>query len=331
MENLPTVSVIIPTHNRKNSLLRTLESVEQQSFPMDLLEVIVVDDGSTDDTPSIVNQPFPFRLRYAGQNNQGATAARNYGATLSQTEVLVFVDDDVTITPQALEALVKTCCQLPSVLVMGTLAKRSNNTESVYTAIALTLAGSYVPAYDDVDINFVDCNSELLACRRSDFLALGMFQDPTAGNGWPNWDDVDFGYRAQRNGFRILGTSKATAEHWDPNVIDRARACQRYFRVGKSAVWLFKRHPELEAAIPMLRDKTPPAWGQDSPRLTAQKMARTVMSSKPALWGMLLLVGILEQHYPSPAVLRRLYYWLHGAYLFQGYRAGIRQFALTGG
>jgi hypothetical protein len=45
---------------------------------------------------------------------------------------------------------------------------------------------------------------------------------------------------------------------------------------------------------------------------------------------MVKLVSILEQHYPSPVVLRRLYYLLHGANLFQGYREGLREFKLAG-
>ena len=80
----------------------------------------------------------------------------------------------------------------------------------------------------------------------------------------------------------------------------------------------------------MLYDKTPPAWGQDAPRLIARKLLRHIVSSRPILGSMVKLVSILEKHYPSPVVLRRLYYFLHGANLFQGYRAGLREFKLAG-
>lgn len=297
---------------------------------MDRLSVVVVDDGSTDDTSTIVNQQFPFTLRYVQQKNQGATAARNYGATVSQSEILVFIDDDVTISPQTLEAFAEKFSQKEKILVMGTIIKRSSVNASVYTPVVLTMAAHSLIAYDDAEFHFVDCNSELLACKRSDFFDIGMFQDPTGGNGWPNWDDVDFGYRAHLKGFRLLGASKAIAEHWDYSISSRITACQRFYRAGRSAVWLFKRHPELQTHIPMLNDKTPLAWGQDSPLLIARKLARHVMSSPPVLGSLVKLVSILEQYYPSPVVLRRLYYLLHGANLFQGYREGLRVLELAG-
>ena len=330
MESVPTTSVIIPTYNRRDSLLRTLDSLAKQAFPMDRLGVVVVDDGSTDDTQTIASRQFPFTLRYLRQKNQGATAARNYGAKISQSEILVFIDDDVTISPQTLEAFAETCCQRTKVLVTGTINKRSRANGSVYTPVVLTMAAHSLIAQDDVEFHFIDCNSELLACKRRDFFDIGMFQDPTAGHGWPNWDDVDFGYRAHLKGFRLLGTSKAMAEHWDHSISNRTTACQRFYRTGRSAVWLFRRHPELQTLIPMLHDKTPLAWGQDSPLLIARKLARHLVSSPPVLGSMVKLVSILEQHYPSPVVLRRLYYLLHGANLFQGYREGLREFKLAG-
>jgi glycosyltransferase involved in cell wall biosynthesis len=297
---------------------------------MDRLVVVVVDDGSTDDTQTVANQQFPFTLFYLQQKNQGATAARNYGATMSQSEILVFMDDDVTISPQTLEAFAEKCSHRTKVLATGTILKRSNVSASVYTPVVLTMADHALIAYDDVEFNSVDCNSELLACKRRDFFDIGMFQDPTGGHGWPNWDDVDFGYRAHVKGFRLLGTGKAIAEHWDHSISNRTTACRRFYRAGKSAVWLFKRHPELQTLIPMLYDKTPLAWGQDSPRLMARKLARRLMSSTPVLSSMIKLVNILEQYYPSPIVLRRLYYWLHGANLLLGYREGLRELKLAG-
>lgn len=295
---------------------------------MDRFVAIVVDDGSTDDTQTVVNQAHPVAVCYLQQKNQGATAARNYGAQISQSEILVFIDDDITISPRTLEAIAETCAQATRVLVMGTIRKRSNASESVYTPVVLTMADHALIAEDNVEFHFVDCNSELLACKRADFFEIGMFQDPTGGHGWPNWDDVDFGYRAYRKGYRLLGASQAIAEHWDYSITDRSMACQRFYRAGRSAVWLFKRYPELQTLIPMLSDKTPPSWGQDSPRLIARKLARKLISSPPVLHFMIKLVGILEQHFPSPVVLRRLYYLLHGANLFQGYQAGLHEMKL---
>ena len=74
----------------------------------------------------------------------------------------------------------------------------------------------------------------------------------------------------------------------------------------------------------MFHDKTPIAWGQDSPRLIVRKLARHVASSRPALWGLERIVRVLEQRYPSPSLLRPLYRWVIGGYIFQGYREGLK-------
>ena len=142
---------------------------------MDRLVVIVVDDGSTDDTPTIASQQFPFTFRYVQQKNQGATAARNYGATISESEILVFIDDDITISPQTLGAFAEKCSQRTKILAMGTINKRSSVNGSVYTPVALTMADHSLIAHDGGEFHFVDCNLELLACNRRDFFDVGMF------------------------------------------------------------------------------------------------------------------------------------------------------------
>lgn len=330
MSYLPVVSVIIPTYNRKDSLLRTLDSLRQQTLSMDRFEAIVVDDGSTDDSHTVASQQFPFNFRYVCQKNQRAPAARNYGTTFSQADVLVFIDDDVTVSPQTLEALAETCFQRSKVLVMGRLIGRSSTGPSVYTSIMSASTVYSQSSRGLIELPYIDCNTELLSCKRSDFLDLGMLQDPTDGYGWPYWDDVEFGYRAHLNGFRLLQDGRAVGEHWDYSLSDRDTACQRWYRVCKSAVWLLRKHKELQTVIPMLADKTPLAWRQDSPLLMGRKLARRLTSSGPVLGSMDIFVDILERHYPSPVVLRRLYYLLQGAYMLRGYRDGMREFELAG-
>lgn len=321
------VSVIIPTYNRKESVLRTLTSLSQQTLPTDQYEVLVVDDGSSDGTFSIAEQGFPFAMHYVRQENQGATIARNQGVLKSRGEILVFIDDDVTISPQTLESLAEVCSQRDKVLVMGTLLLRSNNL-SVFTKIMVTSHDS--PSVDNEDkfVPFTECNTELLSVKRSDFLDIGMLQDPTDGRGWPNWDDVDFGYRAHLKGFRLLQSYKAIGEHWDYSISDWGAACRRWQRASKSAVLLFNTHPGLQPHIPMLHDKTPIAWKQDSPVLIVRKLARHVASSKLILGSMGKSARILERYYPSPEVLRPLYRWLNGGYMFRGYREGLREYGI---
>jgi len=96
----PRISVLIPTYNRGTLIGRTLKSV----FAQTLLphEVIVVDDGSTDDTAVIV-QAFGPRVRYVVQANGGVSRARNHLASLASGEWIAFVDSDDLWHPHKLE------------------------------------------------------------------------------------------------------------------------------------------------------------------------------------------------------------------------------------
>jgi len=88
----PKVSVIIPTYNRADKVGKTIESALVQTFSD--LEVIVVDDGSTDNTPELLRQRFGCRIRYMGQPNQGASMARNKGVAEARGEWVAFLDSD---------------------------------------------------------------------------------------------------------------------------------------------------------------------------------------------------------------------------------------------
>lgn len=93
------VSVIIPSYNSVDTLFSTLETLNNQLLSdaeFKLLEVIVIDDGSTDDTGSkIKGQIYKFLLKYFKQNNIGRSAARNMGVVLASGETLIFLDSDV--------------------------------------------------------------------------------------------------------------------------------------------------------------------------------------------------------------------------------------------
>lgn len=325
--SVPRVSIIIPTYKRKASVLRLLKSLRQQTLPSDQYEVIVVDDGSPDDTHTIAALDFPFAFRYVRQENQGATIARNFGVEHSQGDVLVFIDDDITVSPQTLATLCARCHQHPDTLVMGTLLQRNDGAHSIYADIQLADLSHHVAA--DTFVEFAFCNTELLAVTRQNFFRLGKLQDPTNGRGWPNWDDVDFGYRAHLNGFRLLQVADAVGEHWDYSMGDWKTACRRWQRACKSAVLLFAVHPGIRPYLPMLHDKTPISWATDGWQLRGRKLMRAAMSAKPVVWVLEMLVVFLEKYWPSPALLRPFYRWIAGSYMYHGYQEGLREYALT--
>ena len=100
MSHLPaTFSVIIPNYNNAATLGRALDSVLAQSWPAH--EIIVIDDGSSDDSPEVAAR-YGDRIRYVRQANGGVSAARNAGAALASGNWLAFLDADDTFLPERL-------------------------------------------------------------------------------------------------------------------------------------------------------------------------------------------------------------------------------------
>jgi glycosyltransferase involved in cell wall biosynthesis len=117
-----TISVVIPTYNRSHFLAATLRSVLSQTRPAD--EILVVDDGSTDDTAAVVEglcRAYPSApLRYHYQTNAHLGAARNTGQRLTSGEALLFLDSDDLLLPDALKQLEKALTSHPkAALVYG--------------------------------------------------------------------------------------------------------------------------------------------------------------------------------------------------------------------
>lgn len=95
----PLISVIVPTYNRADYIAEAVESALAQTYAP--LELIVVDDGSTDNTP-VVLATYVDRLAYIRQENRGIGAARNAGVARSAGEFVAFLDDDDRWLPDKL-------------------------------------------------------------------------------------------------------------------------------------------------------------------------------------------------------------------------------------
>ncbi len=104
MEALKTISVIIPAYNREKTIERCIDSVLSQTYPVD--EIIVVDDGSTDDTVKRVENINNGIIRILEQNHKGAQAARNLGIKAAKGDYIAFLDSDDEWLPNKLEVQV---------------------------------------------------------------------------------------------------------------------------------------------------------------------------------------------------------------------------------
>lgn len=113
------VSVIVPTYNRAALITETLESVYAQTYRP--IELIIIDDGSTDNTEMLVKQwqdrlmdKHGFHISYFVQNNMGSSAARNYGLLKSKGEFIQFLDSDDVLCSKKIRAQVDILLSNPS-------------------------------------------------------------------------------------------------------------------------------------------------------------------------------------------------------------------------
>ncbi|MGD1918033.1 MAG: glycosyltransferase family 2 protein [Pleurocapsa sp.] len=97
---LPNVSVVIPAYNAAHFLGQALESIFAQTYTE--YEIILVDDGSTDNTKTIL-EPYLSRINYIYQPNKGVAAARNKGIEIAQGRLIAFLDADDLFLPQKLQ------------------------------------------------------------------------------------------------------------------------------------------------------------------------------------------------------------------------------------
>ena len=122
--NNPLVSIVIPTYNYANYLLTAITSCLQQTYKN--LEIIVVDDGSTDNTRAILEE-FSDRILYIYQNNQGVSSARNKGLELAKGSFITFLDADDALTTDSIERRVRILTEHEEVdfVISSTLSKHT--------------------------------------------------------------------------------------------------------------------------------------------------------------------------------------------------------------
>lgn len=117
------LSLVIPTYNRAEQIITTLESVVRQRYDASQWECIIVDNNSKDDTrqrvESLMAEHKGLNLRYAFEPKQGLSHARNCGIALCRGEIIAFVDDDETIVDDFVRRYVKLFDSYPQAMAAG--------------------------------------------------------------------------------------------------------------------------------------------------------------------------------------------------------------------
>jgi len=154
-----TASILIGSYNSRDSLEKSLYSIERSSFHRKYpqqLEIVVVDDGSTDGTRDMIAQmPLSVPLQYIRQDNAGLTAAHNTGFAFAHGDVLIFSDSDMVHSQFALEELMKRHEVLSNVTLAGFRFDVDQAHPSISVASIQTRLGALLPEFDkDFRLNF---------------------------------------------------------------------------------------------------------------------------------------------------------------------------------
>lgn len=315
------LSVIIPTRNRADRLAEALDSLSRQTLCGGAFEVIVVDDGSQTPVSKETFARAPFELRLCRQKAAGPAAARNRGAGEAAGKILVFMDDDVILEPGALQALADCLEALPQTVAMGAVRSLPPALPTVFSKWAASGADWPEP-FEEMwrVLPPVSGNTQLLAVAHADYDDLGGFRDPTGG--WPNWDDVDFGYRAHLAGFRLVEVCLARATHRDASLLSLEATLDRSYRAARAAPRLLALHPGLAAELPMFEDKTAPR-PDDPLQIRIRKRLRPLASSRPGMAMLGQVIRVMEKIPAARGILRHLYRWMIGGALYRGYQDGL--------
>ncbi len=231
LERWPSVSVVVATYNGGRTLRECLLSLGRLNYPD--YEVVVVDDGSTDQTQEILRE-FPA-ARVVSQENRGLSAARNAGIEAARGEIVAFTDSDCYADPDWLHHLVVTMEECGFAGAGG-----PNLTPGEERAIARSIAlapghATHVLLNDREAEHVPGCN---MAFRRERLLALGGFQPLFRKAG----DDVDMIWRLQDQGEKIgFSTGGFVWHHRRPTFKGYLKQQTGY---GEAEALLLREHPQ---------------------------------------------------------------------------------------
>jgi len=243
----PTLSVVIPSRNRRTKLAKALDAFARQAYPLDRLEVLVVLDGSTDGSAELVRSlEVPYRLQLVEQEHEGVAAARNRGAREARHSILVFSDDDV----------------LPEVDFLAAHAaahRRNDDGKAVVLGYCppavkgerlweMFLRAAWEDFYrrlgePDHQWTYMDFASGSISLARSFFLSAGGFDSEFRRRS----EDPELGIRLLRQGARPEFCRQARASHdLDTHVTTGLRQARE---VGEYDVLLVSKHPEIAPRV----------------------------------------------------------------------------------
>lgn len=238
------LSVVIPTWNRLPMLVRVLDALgRQEEAPP--FEVIVINDGSTDDTEATMTKAaYPYPFTFQSQANSGPGKARNRGASLAQGRYVVFIGDDTVPEGRFLTEHARIHRQSghdPMVACLGYTGWPAHERVTAFmdyiNDYGLQFGYKLIRDGEIVPFNFfytsnISIDREVVAAHPFDTTF------PAAA-----WEDIELAYRLDAKGLKIHYNAKAVTRHFHPMTVDSF--ARRQYTVGKSGAIFHSKHPEL--------------------------------------------------------------------------------------
>jgi mycofactocin system glycosyltransferase len=235
-EELPLVSIVIPVKDRAEELQRCLLSLKKISYPLHRTQLIVVDDGSSDDSPQVA-RAFGALLVTSGGCGRGPAAARNVGSRVATGDILAFIDSDCTASEDWLTELIPSFSNSAVAAVGGQVDGMCDESavdryEAVMSSLSLGKRERSGSTGDDT-FYLPSCN---LLVRRQAFLHAGGFNDEMHVG-----EDVDLTWRLRDKGWTIRYLPAGRIDHEHRSTIRSFMS--RRFDYGTSEGMLQRIHP----------------------------------------------------------------------------------------
>jgi cellulose synthase/poly-beta-1,6-N-acetylglucosamine synthase-like glycosyltransferase len=225
-------SVIIPAYNAEKTLSFCLEALADQSVPKENYEVIVVDDGSTDETSKIAKG---FNVKYIFQTNRGPATARNRGARKAAGGIILFTDSDCVPDHNWIQEMVSPFSDTEVVGVKGAYKTRQREFAARFAQ------AEFEDRYDLLQkSSFIDMVDTYSAAFRKDvFLNMGGFDEsfPVANN-----EDTELSYRLATAGYKLVFNPGAFVYHTHPDTF--MKYLKLKFWRGYWRMVVYRRYPD---------------------------------------------------------------------------------------
>ncbi len=236
------ISVVIPTFNRLPILRKSLIALEDQILPADVkgYEVVVVDDGSTDGTSEWLreNKQKLQHLLLLEQNHSGPGQARNKGVKHSSGDVIIFIDSDLVVTSNFLDAHIRA--------LRKSWIKNGDNNCFTYGSVINTsnFDNPSSESYKLNDLSWAYFATGNVAIDKTVLLRSGLFDPAFRLYGW---EDLELGERLRKMGVRLIKCPSAIGYHWHPafTIEQIPKLIKVEKERAKMAIVFYRKHPTL--------------------------------------------------------------------------------------